>query len=75
MLFEGQDENALWDRIGPGLNDALAALGAKDREAVLLRFAEGLSFPELGTALGTSEDAARMRLNRATDRLRRFFAK
>jgi len=71
----GQEENALWDRLGPAVNDALAALGAKDREAVLLRFADGLSFPELGVALGTSEDAARMRLNRALGRLRRFFAK
>ena len=75
MLSEGREEDLLWDRIEPGLNDALAALGAKDREAVLLRFAEGLSFPELGAALGTSEDAARMRLNRALDRLRQFFAK
>ncbi len=71
---EGEGD-ALWDQISPVVNDALAALGAKDREAVLLRFAEGLSFPELGMALGTSEDAARMRLNRAIDRLRRFFAK
>ncbi len=65
----------LWDQIRPALNDALAALGAKDRQAVLLRFADGLSFPELGAALGTSEDAARMRLNRAVERLRHFFAK
>ena len=71
----GQVENALWDRISPAVNDALASLGAKDREAILLRFADGLSFPELGVALGTSEDAARMRLNRALDRLRRFIAK
>jgi len=71
----GLEENALWDRLGPAVNDALAALGAKDRQAVLLRFADGLSFPELGAALGTSEDAARMRLNRALGRLRRFFAK
>lgn len=71
----GTDDAALWDQVGPALNDALATLGAKDREAVLLRFADGLSFPELGTALGTSEDAARMRLNRAVERLRQFFAK
>ena len=71
----GHEEDALWERIGPAVNDALASLGARDREAVLLRFADGLSFPELGAALGTSEDAARMRLNRALDRLRRFFAK
>ena len=71
----GPAEDALWDRISPAVNDALASLGAKDREAVLLRFADGLSFPELGAALGTSEDAARMRLNRAIERLRRFFAR
>ena len=70
----GQDENPLWDQIEPHFNNALAALSAKDREAVLLRFADGLSFPELSTALGTSEDAARMRLNRAVSRLRQSFA-
>ncbi len=75
MPAPGQEEDALWDRLGPAVNDALASLGAKDREAVLRRFADGLSFPELGAALGTSEDAARMRLNRAVGRLRRFFAK
>ena len=75
MPWAGQEADALWDRLGPAVNDALAALGAKDREAILLRFADGLSFPELGAALGMSEDAARMRLNRAIDRLRRFFAK
>jgi len=75
MRLPGQEEDALWERIGPAVNDALASLGVKDREAVLLRFADGLSFPELGAALGTSEDAARMRLNRALNRLRRFFAK
>ncbi len=76
MLHQtGQADDALWDRISPTLNDALASLAGKDRKAVLLRFADGLSFPELGAALGTSEDAARMRLNRAVDRLRRFLAK
>ena len=69
------EENALWEQVSPVLNEALASLGAKDREAILLRFADGFSFPELSAALGTSEDAARMRLNRAVDRLRRFFAK
>lgn len=69
------DLDGLWDQIRPALNDALASLGVKDRKAVLLRFADGLSFPELGAALGTSEDAARMRLNRAVERLRQFFAK
>ncbi len=42
---------------------------------MLLRFFEECSFGEIGAALGTSEDAARMRLNRAVERLRRFYAK
>ena len=75
MLSEAPGQDALWGQIAPHLNAALASLAAKDREAVLLRFADGLSFGELGTALGTSEDAARMRLNRALTRLRGFFAK
>ena len=75
MLSEAQGQDALWEQVAPHLNAALVSLGAKDREAVLLRFADGLSFSELGTALGTSEDAARMRLNRALTRLRGFFAK
>ncbi len=75
MLTEAQGQDALWEQVAPHLNAGLASLGAKDREAVLLRFADGLSFSELGTALGTSEDAARMRVSRALTRLRGFFAK
>lgn len=75
MLSESQGQDALWEQVAPHLNAALTSLGAKDREAVLLRFADGLSFSELGTALGTSEDAARMRVSRALTRLRGFFAK
>jgi len=70
----GRPSEEIWNQIEPSLNAALAALSAKDREAILLRFADGLSFPELSQALGTSEDAARMRLNRAVNRLRQFFA-
>ena len=74
QMSSSPSENALWDQIEPLFNAALAALSAKDREAILLRFADGLSFPELSKALGTSEDAARMRLNRAVSRLRQSFA-
>ena len=43
----------------PHLDDALAALPATDREAVVLRFFRGLSLRETGAALGTSVVAAR----------------
>lgn len=57
-------------RLEPVLDQALDALPERDREAVLLHFLEGKSFVEIGSALSLSPDAARMRVNRALDRLR-----
>lgn len=54
------------------LNGALDALKPADREAVLLRFFEGLSFQETGQTLGVSEDAAQKRVARAVERMRRY---
>lgn len=68
-------ENDLWSQIEPVLNTALDSLGRQDREAVLLRFLEGRSLKETGTALGVSEDAARMRVSRSLEKLRRFLTK
>lgn len=52
------------------LFQALDALSAPEREAVVLRFVQGLSLAEVGRAQGVSEDAARMRVQRALKRLR-----
>jgi hypothetical protein len=41
----------------------------------VLRFFEGRNFKEVGAALGASEDAAKMRVNRALEKLRKFFTK
>ncbi len=59
-----------WDRVRPLLDDALRALGETDREAVLLRFFERRPFGDIGAALNLTEDAARMRVDRALDKLR-----
>jgi len=66
---------AEWQRIAPLLDDALARLGQKDHDALVLRFFENKSLGEVGAAIGTSEDTARMRVNRALEKLRRFFIK
>ena len=63
-----------WAEMEPLLNEALHALPNAQRGLVLERFLEGRSLAEIGAARRISEDAARMRLNRALDRLRRFFA-
>lgn len=65
----------LWDQISPFLDDALDRLGEKDRQAVLLRYFENKSLAEVAGSLGSREDAARMRINRALEKLHRFFLK
>jgi RNA polymerase sigma factor (sigma-70 family) len=62
-----------WMRVGPLLDEAMAQLNEKDRNAIVLRFFEGKPLKEVGDALGATEDAAKMRVNRALDKLRDFF--
>ncbi|MGO8700392.1 MAG: RNA polymerase sigma factor [Limisphaerales bacterium] len=62
-----------WMRVGPLLDEAMAQLSEKDRNALVLRFFEGKPLKEVGDALGSSEDAAKMRVNRALDKMRDFF--
>lgn len=52
------------------LSRALAALPADQREAVVLHFTEGLSYPEMSAVTGTGVSALKMRVHRACDRLR-----
>ncbi len=59
-----------WREMQPVLDDALAALSDKDREAILLRFYRSLSVREIATTLGIATDAAQKRIDRATERLR-----
>jgi uncharacterized protein (TIGR03435 family) len=71
-LQEPGNDNA-WRQIAPLLDEALGKLGDRDRNAILLRFFEGKSLAEVGAAAGTSEDAAKMRVNRALEKLRKIF--
>ncbi len=59
-----------WDRLKPVLDAAIDELPEADRAAVVLRFLERRPFAEIGVALHVSEDAARMRTDRALDKLR-----
>ncbi len=62
-------------QVGPLLDDSLGDLGARDRDVIVLRFLEGRSFVEIGSAFGTSEAAAKMRVGRALERLRKVLAR
>lgn len=64
-----------WATITPWIDDALRLLGERDRTAVLLRFFQGCSFAEIGARLALSEDAARVRVARALDKIRTTLAR
>ena len=64
-----------WELVSPLLDEALAALPNKDREAVLLRFISRKPFSQVGAEIGASEDAAKKRVARALVRLREFFVR
>ncbi len=66
---------ANWDEIEPLLNKSLARLKAADRDCLLLRFFQDMSFADIGASLGLSEEAARKRVTRALEKLRHFFGK
>ena len=64
-----------WAQIAPLLDEAMNDLGAADRNAVVLRYFEGLDLRGVGQAMGTNEDAAQKRVARALEKLRRFFSR
>ena len=70
ILHEDGGDALDWSRVRPVLDEALAELGDADREAVLLRFFEGRDYAGAGARLGLGENAARMRVKRAVDKLR-----
>jgi RNA polymerase sigma factor (sigma-70 family) len=70
-----ETESNAWMQIEPVLETAMAQLGEKDHNAVVLRFFEGRNFKDISTTLGTTEAGAKMRVNRALEKLRTFFTR
>jgi RNA polymerase sigma factor (sigma-70 family) len=64
-----------WDQLRPVIDQVMDELSEPDREAVLLRFFENLSLAEIGEKFSLSPDAARMRIDRALDKLRGALAR
>jgi RNA polymerase sigma factor (sigma-70 family) len=64
-----------WEQLRLLLDEAMHELKEPDRNAVLLRYFEGRQLTEVGARLGLSEDAARMRVGRALEKLRGLLAK
>lgn len=66
--------------LAPGVEDAalmraLAQLDPLQREALLLKYAEGLEYGEMSAMTGAGESALKMRVKRGSERLRALLAK
>src|ERR1041385_6607673 len=72
---EEETPREIWNHIAPLLDDAMAQLGKTDHDAIVLRYFEEKPLKDVGAALGLSEDAAKKRVNRAVEKLRRFFVR
>ncbi len=75
QLLQTAGPDPAWEELRPVLDDVMHELSAADREAVLLRYFESRPLAEIGAQLGLSENAARMRVDRALDKLRAALAK
>jgi RNA polymerase sigma factor (sigma-70 family) len=73
LLAAGTD--ASWEAIAPHLDTALGELNETERDAVLLRYFERKSARDMAEILGTTEDTAQKRVNRAVERLRELFSR
>jgi len=65
----------IWKQLAPLLDEAMAQLGKKDRDAVVLRFFKEKNLREVAAALQTTEAAAQSRVHRAVEKLRKFCTK
>ena len=73
--MERESENVDWNSISAVIDKALDELNERDREAVLLRYFQSQSFRDMSSTLRISEDAARMRVERALEKLRALLGK
>lgn len=64
-----------WEKIAPVLDEAIGALNATDREALLLRFFKSQDFRSIGATLGVSDDTAQKRVSRSLEKLREILAR
>ena len=62
-----------WEQLSPLLDEAMAHLRDRDRDAIVLRYFENKNLKEVGAALGIAERAAQKRVARGLEKLHAFF--
>jgi RNA polymerase sigma factor (sigma-70 family) len=70
-----ESEPASWGPIAPLLEEAMGHLSEADRNAIVLRYFENKTAPEIAATLEMNEAAAHKRVSRALEKLRKYFLK
>jgi RNA polymerase sigma factor (sigma-70 family) len=65
-------EPSEWLELAPMLDRLIEKLSPEDRQAILLRYYRDLSFAEVGEQMASTAEAARKRVDRAIDKLRKL---
>jgi len=65
-----RDEASDWEIVAPVLDEAIAKLGERNRDALTLRYFQNKSVKEVAASLRITEDAAKQRISRAVAQLR-----
>lgn len=73
--IETSDTQTVWSKLAPILEENMARLRDRDRDALVLRFFENKSMKEIADTLGLEERAAQKRVQRALEKLRGSFAR
>lgn len=71
----GEMSDAEWTQLRPEIDSVMDELNEADRNAVLLRYFENRPYAEIGASFRITEDAARMRVDRALEKLRTLLAR
>jgi len=74
-LMNANASDPAWEQLSPFLDEAMARLRDRDRDAIVLRYFENKSLSEVGAALGVEERAAQKRVVRSLEKLRKFFTR
>ena len=72
---ETSDTQTVWSKLAPVLEEAMARLRDRDRDALVLRFFENKSMKQIADTFGLEERTAQKRVQRALEKLRRSFAR
>lgn len=69
------NEHDPWEQVAPYLDEAIGQMRQGNREAVLLRYFQGLSAEQMAARMAISPEAARQRVSRGLEQLRSILSR